>query len=166
MPGPLLAADAAEIVDVVQQRVDQRPAGMPGGRMDHHPRRLVDDDEVLVLVEDWQRQRFRLRRCVDQRRRVDDDVLAALHRLVRLRLAPGDADVALLDQPLDLRPRLIRHQRHEEPIEAQAVAVVGDGDGVARFAMSQGSASRSTQSVRSGRRMSASAPRSSALKPP
>ena len=107
-PGPLLAADAAQIVDVVQQRVDQRAARMAGRRMDDHPGRLVDDDEVVVLVEDRQRQRFGLRHRVDRRRRIDDDLLAALHRLVRLGLAPADADVALLDQPLNLRPRLRR----------------------------------------------------------
>ena len=61
-PGPLLAADAAEIVDVVQQRVDQRAARMARRRMDDHPRGLVDHDEVVVLVEDRQRQRFGLRR--------------------------------------------------------------------------------------------------------
>ena len=72
--GPLLAADAAEIVDVVQQRVDERAAGMPGRRMHDHARRLVDDDQVVVLVEDGQRQRFGLRRRVDRLRDVDADL--------------------------------------------------------------------------------------------
>ena len=44
--GPLLAADAAQVVDVMEQRVDQRAAGVSGGRMHDHARRLVDDDEV------------------------------------------------------------------------------------------------------------------------
>ena len=58
-PRPLLAADAAEIVHVMEQRVDQRAGRMAGGRMHDHPGRLVDHDEVAVLVENRQRQRFR-----------------------------------------------------------------------------------------------------------
>ena len=60
MPGPLLAADAAQIVDVVQQRVDQRAAGMAGRRVHDHAGRLVDDDEVAILVDDRERQRLGL----------------------------------------------------------------------------------------------------------
>ena len=59
---PLLAADAAQIVDMMQQRVDQRAAGVAGRRMHDHSGRLVDDDEIAVLVDDRQRQRLRLRR--------------------------------------------------------------------------------------------------------
>ncbi len=43
--GPQLAADAAQIVDVVQQGVDQRPVGVAGGGVDDHAGRLVDDHE-------------------------------------------------------------------------------------------------------------------------
>ena len=56
---PFLAADAAEIVDVMEQRVHQRAARVAGGRMHDHAGRLVDDDDVAVLVDDRQRQRFR-----------------------------------------------------------------------------------------------------------
>ena len=55
---PLLAADAAQIVDVMQQRVDQRAARVAGRRVHDHARRLVDDDQVVVLVDDRQRQRL------------------------------------------------------------------------------------------------------------
>jgi hypothetical protein len=54
----LLAADAAQIVDVVEQRVDERPAGVAGGGMDDHARRLVHDDDVVVLIDDGERQGF------------------------------------------------------------------------------------------------------------
>ena len=37
-PGPLFAADAAQIVDVMKERVDQRSARVAGRRMDHHSR--------------------------------------------------------------------------------------------------------------------------------
>ena len=73
MPGPLLAADAAQVVDVVEQRVDQRAAGVAGGRMHHHAGRLVDDDQVVVLVEDRQRQRLGRGAGIDRLRDVDRD---------------------------------------------------------------------------------------------
>ncbi len=49
---PLLPADAAQIVDVMEQGVDQRAARMAGRRMHDHARRLVDHDHVAVLVDD------------------------------------------------------------------------------------------------------------------
>ena len=77
MPGPHLAADAAEIVDVVQQRVDQRAARVAGGRVHDHPGRLVDDDEVGVLVEDRRAAASSGRgRRGDRLGHVDDDALA------------------------------------------------------------------------------------------
>ena len=88
---PLLAADAAEIVDVMEQRVDQRAAVVSGGRMHDHAGRLVDDDEVAILVEDRQRQRFRLRRRLDGSGTSIAIVLPGLHRLVGLRGRAGDA---------------------------------------------------------------------------
>ena len=54
--GAQLAADAAEIGDVMEQRVDQRARVVPGARMHHHAGRLVDDDDVGVLVEDVDRE--------------------------------------------------------------------------------------------------------------
>ena len=53
-----LAADAAQVVDVVQQGIHHRAAAVAGGRMHDHARRLVDHDHVGVFVEDRQRQVF------------------------------------------------------------------------------------------------------------
>ena len=53
---PQLAADAAEIRHVVEQRVDQRARRVAGGRVHDHPGRLVHDDDVGVLVEDGERE--------------------------------------------------------------------------------------------------------------
>ncbi len=52
----LLASDAAESPDVMQQRVHHRAAGVARGGMYDHARRLVDDDEVRIVVQDvdWQ----------------------------------------------------------------------------------------------------------------
>ena len=72
--GPLDAADARQAVAaMVDQRVDQRAGPVAGARMDDQPGRLVDDDQVVVLVEN-----------------VERDVLAL--RLGRLRLGQVDSD--------------------------------------------------------------------------
>jgi hypothetical protein len=102
-PRSLLAPDPAEIVDVMEKRIDERSARMSGGRMHHHAGRLVDDDEILVLVEDGQRERLRARRRIDRLGELDADGLAGLHELIGLRFAAGDADQPFPDQPLDLR---------------------------------------------------------------
>ena len=51
-----LAADAAEIGDVVEQRVDQRARVVARRRVHDHAGGLVHDDDVGVLVEDGERQ--------------------------------------------------------------------------------------------------------------
>ena len=57
-PGAQDAADPREVPAVVEKGVDQRPARMAGGRMDDHPRRLVDDQQRCVLVENLQGDRL------------------------------------------------------------------------------------------------------------
>ena len=56
-PRPLDAGDPTpgRAVAVGQQRVDQRAAGMARRRMDDQPGRLVDDQQVVVLVDDAER---------------------------------------------------------------------------------------------------------------
>ena len=53
-PGSLDAGDpaAGRPVAVGQERVDERAAGVAGRRMDDQPGRLVDDQQVVVLVDD------------------------------------------------------------------------------------------------------------------
>ena len=114
---PLLAADAAQVVDMVEQGVDERAARVARGRVHDHAGRLVHDDQVVVLVDDRQRERFGLRRRVDRLRHVDADLLPGLERAVGLGRASVDLDVAVLDEALDLRTRLLRPDRDEKAIE-------------------------------------------------
>ena len=86
---PSFAADAAQVVDVVQQCVDESAARVPGRGMDDHSCRLVDDDDIGILIQDGQRQRFSLRCRFDRFRDVDGDRMACFHRLIRL--CPGIA---------------------------------------------------------------------------
>ncbi len=51
---------------MMQQGVDQRAGPVAGGRMDDHAGRLVDDDEVLILVEHIKGDCFGQRGGVDR----------------------------------------------------------------------------------------------------
>src|SRR5438046_10339838 len=92
---------------------------------------------MLVLVDDWERQGFGARRRLNRLWDVDRNLLADLDRLVRPGVVPADAHLAFLDQPLNLRPRPIREHRDEKAIEADALAVVRDGERVIRHARGQ-----------------------------
>ena len=98
--GAQLAADATQVRHVMQQGVDQRSRRVPGARVHHHPARLVDDDEIGVLVENRERDILRFGRCRGGRGNDDGNAIAGLHRQIGTRLAALDAHVALLDQPL------------------------------------------------------------------
>ena len=107
--GPLLAADAAEVVDVVEQRVDQRAAGVAGRRMHDHAGRLVDDDQVVVLIEDRRAAALRAAAPASTGSGISTrSPRPALTGWFALACAPGDLDLAVLDQPLNLRARLVR----------------------------------------------------------
>ena len=116
---PHFTADAAEVLDVVQQRVDQRAGRVAGGGMHHHAGGLVDDDDIGVVEENFERQIFRQRRRGLRLRQLDADHIAFANVGVRLDLLVARvADMAVLDQPLDLRTRQIRDLRGQVAIEA------------------------------------------------
>ena len=50
-PRTLGAADRRPAGSAGQQPMNQRAGGMPGSRVHHQPCRLVDDDQVVILVE-------------------------------------------------------------------------------------------------------------------
>lgn len=55
-PRSFFASDARQIAaEVVQQGIDKRSAWRSWGGMNHHSRRFVDDEEVLILVHDLKR---------------------------------------------------------------------------------------------------------------
>src|SRR5437660_242503 len=57
----------------IDRSVDQRAARMSRGRMHHEAGRLVDDDDVLVLVDDVERDILSLRGGIGGFRHVDYD---------------------------------------------------------------------------------------------
>ena len=59
MPGPPDAADPGKAGAAMgDQRIDQRAGLMPGGGMHHEALGLVDDDDVVVLIDDIERDIF------------------------------------------------------------------------------------------------------------
>ena len=50
--------DPREIIAMVEKGIDERTAGIPGGRVDDQTRRFVDDQKLRVLVHDRKRQIF------------------------------------------------------------------------------------------------------------
>ncbi len=101
-----------------QQRVDQRASVMPGGRMHHHARRLVDNDDVGILMADHERDVLRLRQRLLQIGHAQGDAFARFHlaRGIDLRLA-GDIGMAGLDHRLDAAARERGHKPGQRLVE-------------------------------------------------
>lgn len=114
---PELAADAAQILHVVKQRIHQRAGRVTRCRMNDHPGRFVDDDEVGILIQDVEGKGFGDRPRRIGRRNVDRDDVAGSYMRVGLAGLARDEHPALLDQPLDLRARLVGKEASEEAIE-------------------------------------------------
>jgi hypothetical protein len=89
-----------------------------------HAGGLVDDDEVVVFVEDRERERLGERRRGPWRRDVDVDRESGRDRQPRPDLAAPYPDVPVSDQLLDPGPRDIGQSCGEELIQAPACVLV------------------------------------------
>ena len=132
-PWPQLAADAAEIGQMVKQRVHQRARPVSRCRVDHHPRRLVQHREIQILVEDLEGQRFRADLGGRGVRCVHDDLIAVVNlkvgaRRERARRRTPDGHVTVGDQLLDLRPRIVGEHRNEIAVQTLAGRIVLDDE--------------------------------------
>ena len=83
---PLHPADAGEAVAAMgDQRIHQRSRGVSGGRMHHEPCRLVDDDDVLVLIDDVERDVFSRRLGLLGLGHVHHDQVARIDAMARIK---------------------------------------------------------------------------------
>jgi hypothetical protein len=90
-PGPLrVAAGEAS----VEQALDERAGSVPGTRVDDEPGRLVDDEQVLVLVGDPQVERLLLQLGRGEDSGVQRDLLAADQLMALRARLPVDGDGA------------------------------------------------------------------------
>ena len=133
-PGPLDTGDPApgRSVAVGEQGVDQGVAGMTGRRVDDEPGGLVEDQQVVVLVDD--RQRDLGRRLEVERRRLGDieaQVGAGRHDRVRAERLAGGGQPSVGDQLLDVAPRQPRRVG-DVAVDAAARAVRHAQDADAR----------------------------------
>jgi hypothetical protein len=112
---------------VLEQALRERALGATGARMDDDAGRLVDDEQVLVLVGDAE---------VDAGgpdplpafRRLEDDLVALLDAVA---LRPGsatDGDAARIEQPFGVRARTELLEVGEEAVEPRARGLSADAD--------------------------------------
>ena len=84
---------------MIEKRVDERPVGIADGGMHHHALRLVDDENVPVLVNDVERDVLGERFRGDGLRFRDGDDVSRAH-LIPLRKANAiHRDLPRLDPP-------------------------------------------------------------------
>lgn len=91
---PFFSADTRPCRAVVQQRVDQSVFAVTRARMDCQARWFIDDDEVVVFVEDLQRNRFGCSFDFFRWRLCEFDFISRSHRLVRSRSCATDTNKA------------------------------------------------------------------------
>ena len=80
-----------------QQRIDQRTRFVAGARMHHHACRFVDDCQMLVLIYDFERDVFRLYRCLCPRRQPNHDYFIAFESVAAFLRDPVNKDAAAAD---------------------------------------------------------------------
>lgn len=85
--------------------MDQRTAVMPCTWMDHHARRLVDDEHLLVLKQNVQRDILWIYRPLLRRGDHDAHPIARSNWVARLHRATVDGDMTFVDQFLNIGPR-------------------------------------------------------------
>ena len=103
------------------QRVDQRAGPVAGGGMDHQPARLVDDDDRIVLVDDIERDRLRLRLGVLGRRQIERDRVAGVDVVAGIAdRAAVDGDPSVEDERLVARAREFGDVGGEHAVEPLA----------------------------------------------
>ena len=114
-PRPHHPADAGKARAAMRNEgIDQGSGLVPRRGMDDQAGRLVDDDEVVVLVDDVEGDRFRPRLGRHRRRHRHDDLLAGTDDPARLGdRHPVDGHRAVDDQGFRARPAEFR-QRHRQ----------------------------------------------------
>lgn len=115
-----------------KQGVDQRAIKIAGARVDNQAGWLIDDQQVVVLVNDVDCDRLRLRCFWRWRRHKDSKYLPDAHpqRGIRCRAAAAVDYLAGGDQPLQPRSGKIRQGVGKQAIETASRLVGINRDGV------------------------------------
>lgn len=75
---------------------------MPCAWVHNHSGRLVDDDDVCILIQDFQRSGFRLNGCGRRFWQIDDNTIAGMHGKIGPHLACANPYSSVGNEPLDL----------------------------------------------------------------
>lgn len=111
------------------QRVDQRSIAMTGARMNDEARRLVDDDDGVVLEEDVKCDRLRPWQGRFDIWDVDKDRFAGFDRISRLTYGRAARRYgSRKDQGLDTGPAQSLKMPRQCRIETAAGISIADGD--------------------------------------
>ena len=116
---PQLAADGPDGRTVIQQGIDQSAGRVAGGRVNNHPGRLVEDDQVIIFVEYIQGQRLRFHHRVSWRRYTTGDLILRLQPVTGLFRQAIDRNLAVLNQDCRLRARQGGYTRGNQQINTR-----------------------------------------------
>src|SRR6266566_9459085 len=119
-----------------EEGIDERTRRVAGGRMHHHPRGFVDDDQIGILEQDLERDRLGGRGRLLDLRNEYDKILAVIHALRRVaqalvRIWVRVRDPAGEDELLQTGARQLRQLALQGPIEAQPGLLAADADNYA-----------------------------------
>ncbi len=115
----------AEITDVVEQRVDERAGGVARGWMDHHASGLVNDEQIGVVVHDFNIQRFGLRRGRNRRWDLEGDPITLADQCLCACDIASDTSPSVLDESLDLGARQVGEVCGENLVEPTSFVFIG-----------------------------------------
>lgn len=125
--GANLAADTRKIRTMVEQGVDEGAGGMTWRRMYHHPRGFVQNDQGVILINDIERNGFRLDIDSLRLRYSCKDFVARANPVARLCFALEEGDPSSADQLGGIGARASRNNRRQKGIEPKAGGlVIGD----------------------------------------
>ena len=113
----------------MEQGVDQRVVLVAGCRMHHQPRRLVQNQQEIVLEQNVERDFLGLRFGGPRFGPVHFDLFARVGVMRGLDGLAVDADVALLNQPLDAAARHRRELAAQVSIQSLRQERLPDGEG-------------------------------------
>lgn len=111
------ARERRQIRGMTEQGILQGPIAMSGGRMDHQPRRLVDDQDLLVLEEDIQRDGLRQTLVARLEHGIEMDELTGADLVARAPWQTVDPDLTGLDPVLQTTARELGQRGRKHLIE-------------------------------------------------
>src|ERR671931_1221859 len=113
---------------MMEQRIEQGALAVARPRMHHPTRRLIDNDQILVLVADIHGKCLWLPTDLGFRLYPEDNLFASHHHIARPWLAVIDQQPALQDPGLKERPRIVCKDPGQRLVESRSRELMRDLD--------------------------------------